>query len=462
MYKFKRKDLRAYQNGAADFIREMKRCALFIEPGLGKTASTLTAFLDLIDDFTVMRVLVVAPPKVARKTWSDEIRDWAHLNSLSWVHIGEKNIEKRRQQVKRAACFHFISIDLIHWLVAELGDKMPYDAIVLDESTKVKSRATRRWAALDEIAFKAKYFVALTGTPAPDRMIGLWPQMWFIDRGRRLGHNITAFRDRWFKLKHGGKTYIPKGHAREEIEELISDVVFTLREADYAKLPERMDNYIWLDMDEETRAKYKKFEKSYVLELPDDNGRFKVTDGAALRSKLRQLANGIVYQTDSSCEEGEKKEHIYHSIKLDALEDLYEELNGSPLLVAYHFKSDLQRIMKRFPEAVAFTEKRDIQDRWNRGEIPMLLAHPQSIAHGLNLQHGGHTMAWYALTDSLENYLQFKKRLHRSGQKHPVMVHHLLVRGTVDEDILKALQDSNEIQESLMNALKRRIKQYKD
>lgn len=463
MFKWKRKDLRSYQIGASDFIKEMKRCALFIEPGLGKTAATLTAFLDLIDDFKVHRVLVIAPPKVARQTWSDEIKDWHHLNELSWVHIaGTPN--KRRELINRKCCFHFISIELVHWLVDELkqnhGFKVPYDAIVIDESTKIKARNTRRWAYIDEIAFKVKYFVELTGTPAPDKLIGLWPQIYFIDQGQRLGKNITAYRDRWFKVKNSGKGYVPKGHAREEIENRISDIVFTLREADYAKLPERMYNYIYLDMDEPTKQKYKKFEKSYVLELPDNIGEMKTTDGAALRTKLRQLANGIVYQDKRGLDE--KIQHAYHSLKLDALEDLYEELNGSPLLVAYHFKSDLQRIKQKFPEAVVFSDRRDIQDRWNEGRIPMLLAHPQSVAHGLNLQFGGHTICWYSLTDSLENYIQFNKRLHRSGQKHPVMIHHLLTRGSIDEAILKALQENNDVQEMFMNSLKKLIKQYKD
>src|SRR5690606_34238378 len=269
-----------------------------------------------------------------------------------------------------------------------------------------------------------------------------------------LGQNITAFRDRWCKENHNGHGYHVQKDFVSVIEGLIADRVFTLREEDYAELPPRMYNTIHLEFDPVTLKKYQKFERTYVLELGDDT-ELKVNNGAAITTKLQQLANGVVYRTD---ELGDKEEHFFHDIKLDALSELVAELNGQPVLVAYQFKSDIRRILGRFKGAELLGKDPKTIDRWNAGEIPMLLVHPKSAAHGLNLQHGGCNAVWYGLPWSLEDYIQLNKRLHRSGQKHPVMIHHLVIAGTIDEDALATLAGKNDVQESLLNALKKRIR----
>lgn len=477
-----RGELRAYQGGAIDFIKEKKRCALFVDPGLGKTVITATAFCDLIDDLVIGGMtLIVGPPRVARKTWPDEFKEWSHLRGHSFVHI-EGSIAKRRKLLARRACFHIMSIDLLPWLLMELGGhcpdtrkikkllvegkddeakklhkwlpptRMPYSAIVFDESSKVKNKKTNRWRALSLMAFRVEYFVALTGTPAANGLHDLWAQIYLIDRGERLGSTLTAFRERWFKENWNGNGYRVKGdYVQNAIEERIADVVFTLREEDYANLPPRMYNSIILEFDHVTAQKYREFEKTYILQAVEKQ--IVVRDGAAITNKLMQLANGVVYDEN-------KVEHPFHQVKLEALEDLFDELNGQRLFVAYQFKSDVRRILAKFKNARVLDEKQETQDAWNRGEIEILLVHPKSAAHGLNLQHGGNNVVWYGPTFSAEDYIQLNKRLHRSGQKKPVMVHHFVVKGTIDEDALASTNGKISTQESLLNALKKRIKNY--
>lgn len=473
-----RKEMRPYQNAGVDFIKRVKRCALFVDPGLGKTAITLTAITEMIESFDCGMTLVVAPPHVAKKTWPDELKAWAHTKGLSYVVI-KGSVKQREKLLKRRACFHMISVESLPWLLEALGGQrpvkertdhdgnvvlegrdgwksprsIPYNAIIIDESSKVKQYNTNRWKALVKLAFMAEYFVELTGTPSPNSIEDLWSQIYLLDRGQRLGHNITAFRNRWFDASFDGHGYRPKGgYVMKAIEDRIADIVFTLREEDYADLPERMYRNVTLEMDDKVEAVYKKFEKTYVLEV-SEHKKIKALDGASITTKLLQLANGVVYDED-------RGEHAFHDLKLQALADLVEETKGSPLLVAYSFKSDAARVLKKFPEAKLFDGKNETQDAWNRGEIGMLLAHPQSVAHGLNLQTGGNNAVWYGLTWSLELYIQFNKRLHRSGQTKPVMIHHLIVAGTMDEDVLAALNDKNDMQDSLKIALSKRIEKY--
>jgi SNF2 family DNA or RNA helicase len=474
-----RDNLRGYQKAAIEFIKRVKRGAFFFEPGLGKTGTTLTAIADMIENLDCGMTLVVAPPHVSKKTWPDELKQWAHTRDLSYVVI-KGSVKQREKLLKRKACFHMISVELLPWLVEALGgqrpvrDKLaedgtvlikgkdgwrppkriPYDAIILDESTKLKQYNTNRWKAMKQIAFQAEYFVALTGTPSPNGMEDLWAQIYLLDRGERLGHNITAFRERWFNQSFDGHGYQIKGdYVIKTIEDRIADIVFTLREKDYADLPPKMFNTVTLEMDDKVKETYKQFERTYILQVSDIKN-IRALDGASISTKLQQLANGVVYDE-------EKVGHAFHDLKLQALGSIVDELGGAPVLVAYAFKTDAERILKKFPQAKLFDGKDSTQDAWNRGEIPMLLAHPQSVAHGLNLQKGGCNAVWYGLTWSLELYLQFNKRLHRSGQTKPVMIHHLLVEGTIDEDVLSALQDKDKAQESLLEALKKRIEMYK-
>lgn len=481
---WQRKDLRKYQEGMVEFIKRVKRCGLFVDPGLGKTGTTLTAISEEIEDLNICGItLIVAPPRVARQTWPREFAEWAHLNDRSFVYVGG-SVARRRKQLARRADFHIMSMDCMLWLLKELGgdypryekneegdmvkvkgskwkspDSTPYSAIVVDESSKMKNSSTNRWRAMRMLAFKVEYFLILTGTPAANSLHDLWAQVYLLDGGQRLGHNITAFRDRWFREAYNGHGYEPHEHASRVIEGLISDIVFTLRETDYADLPPRMYNTIRVDLDEATQKKYNKFERTLILETElEDEKNIVANQGAALTQKLQQLANGVVYRTDS---DEVKSEHVFHDAKLDAMESLVEELGGQTLLVAYQFKSDLKRIMKRFPQARAFDKSEETQNRWNRGEIEILCVHPRSAAHGLNLQHGGNNVLWFTPTWSLEDYIQLNKRLHRSGQKKPVMVHHLIAAGTIDEDVMVSIGKKDATQETLLNLLKARIRSYK-
>lgn len=529
-----KEELRPYQRAGIRFIKEKKRCALFVDPGLGKTTTTLTSLCDMIDELECGRVLITAPPQVAKKTWHKEMAAWAHLKDKSYVII-KGTPKQRRELLRRPACFHIISMELLPWLLKELGGDVPrytkviggpvvekggrylvdgkpladgdvvktpeghlyrldggelskaraatamkyepgdtikvkdsswrspqhcpYDAIVVDESSKVKSSATNRWHALKQLAFMVEYFIELTGTPSANSLEDLWAQIYLLDGGQRLGGTITAFRERWFSPNYDGHGYKVKKWAVPIIEQRIADIVFTLRENDYANLPPRMYNYIKLALDEKTLKEYKKFERTYVLQLAEDK-KLVARDGAAVTTKLLQLANGVVYNSEGPEDDKVKVEYAFHRAKLDALRDLAEELHGQPLLVAYAFRSDVARIKKELPFARLFDDKEETQDSWNRGEIPLLLVHPQSAAHGLNLQFGGNNVVWYGPTYSLENYIQLNKRLHRSGQTKPVMIHHLLSEGTIDEDVMKALNGKNDMQEALLNALKKRVEMY--
>lgn len=480
-------DKRPFQPPAIQFIKDTKRCALFIDPGLGKTVISATSITELIDDLECGMTLVVAPPTVASKTWPDEFKDWQHLNDVSYVKI-EGSPAQRRKMLKRRASFHLISMENLPWLIRELGGKaperrrigedgeivesegvkwlspkkVPYNAIILDESSGLKNQDSLRWKALNLIAGKVEYFIQLTGTPASNGLQDIWAPFYLLDRGARLGHTQKDFRSRWCDKTQSG--YKVKAWAEAKIEQAIADITFTLREEDYAKLPPRMYNTIKIELTDDLKKKYKKLEREYVIQFTQDE-KLKVTSGAALTTKLLQLANGVVYGNVNDDEE-EKPRYELHRLKLDALRRLVDEVPGQTVFVAYQFQSDADRILKEFKGAEIFrgskTHKNELIDRWNRGEIPMLLVHPKSAAHGLNLQFGGNVVVWYGPTWSLESYIQLNKRLHRSGQKKAVMIHHLIVTGTIDVDVMKSLRDKNRVQETLLNALKQRIRMYVD
>lgn len=479
-----REELRPYQRAAIRFIKETKRCALFVDPGLGKTASSLTAMCDLIDGLECGRVLIVAPPRVANSVWHAELANWMHTKNKSYVVV-KGTPAQRRKLLDRPACFHIVSMESLPWLLQELGGKIPtpevrdewdevvkkrdpswrspaefpYDAIIIDESSKVKSQATNRWRALKQIVFMADYVVELTGTPAANSYEDLWAQIYLLDGGQRLGGTITSFRERWFNQSFDGHGYRVKDWAVKVIEKRIADIVFTLRETDYSDLPPRMYNYINLQLSDETKKDYKKFERTYVLKLAEDK-KLIARDGAAITTKLLQLAAGVVYNEEGVGEESNRVEYDIHRVKLDALHDLADEYQGQPLLVVYEFKSDVRRILAEFKTARLFDGSTAMEDTWNRGEIPLMLVHRKSAAHGLNLQFGGNNVVWYVPCYSLEDYIQLNKRLHRSGQTKPVMIHHLIAEGTIDEDVIAALSGKNDMQEALLNALKKRVELY--
>jgi SNF2 family DNA or RNA helicase len=446
-----RSKLRQFQLAAALFIREIKRVALFIDMGLGKTAAVLTAICDLVFEMEVGRILIVGPPRVVKHTWPEEIQTWAHTRGLTFTQI-DGPPKRRLKRLTEATDIHFISCDLLPWLSDLIADIHEYDMIVVDESSKFKSPDTNRTKALHRMAPRAEYVVELTGTPAPNGLHDLWAQIYALDRGYRLGHTITAFRDRWFEQNWDGNAYREKDHAEEAIRSRIEDICFTLRDSDYAELPPRIDNMIWLELEDEVRTSYDKFKKTYILEIEED--RIKAVTAAALTNKLLQLSNGVVYDKD-------RKEHFFHKLKIEALQDIVEEAAGQPVLVAYNFLTDVKAIKAAFPKAVLLDNNPQTIKDWNEGRIQMLIAHPKSAGHGLNLQHGGSIAVWYGLTYSLEDYMQFNKRLHRPGQTRPVIIHHLLCKNTIDEHVLAALQGKDKIQNALLDALRRIIEDVK-
>lgn len=449
MARFLRKQLRKFQLAAGDFIREMKRCALFIDMGLGKTVSVLTVLRDLNDDMELGRVLIVGPPRVVKNTWPEEIRTWEHTRDFTFTVI-DGTPKARMKKLTQATEVHLISHDLIPWLDELVGDIHEYDAIIIDESSRFKNQATKRWTAMRRLVQRARYVVLLTGTPAPNGLHDLWSQIYLLDQGSRLGKTITAFRERWFEENWGNQGYRAKDFAQNAIQARIEDICFTLRDKDYADLPPRIDNFINIDLDAEVMRQYDEFKRKYILEL-EEGDKIKAVSAAALTNKLLQLSNGVVYDAN-------RAEHFFHKAKIEALQEVVEEAAGQPVFVAYNFKTDIKAIKEAFPHAVVMGNNPQTIKDWNEGKIQMLVAHPKSAGHGLNLQHGGSIAVWYGLTWSLEDYQQFNKRLHRPGQTRTTVIHHLICRGTIEEAVLKSLQGKDDTQNSLLDALRRIIR----
>lgn len=444
-----RKLLRAFQRAAGDFIREIRRCALFIDMGLGKTVSVLTVLRDLCDDMEIGRVLIVGPPRVIKNTWPDEIKLWEHTRNFTFTVI-DGTPKRRMERLTQATEIHLISHDLIPWLDDLVGDIHDYDVVVIDESSRFKNQGTKRWTAMRRLVQRARYVILLTGTPAPNGLHDLWSQIYLLDKGERLGHTITAFRERWFEQNWGSQGYRAMEHADEKIRSRIEDICFTLRDSDYSDLPPRIDNFIKIKLDADLMRQYKKFQKDYILEL-EDGDKIKAVSAAALTNKLLQLSNGVVYDKD-------RNEKFFHKLKIEALQEVIEEANGQPVFIAYNFKTDVKAIKEAFPHAVVLGNNPQTIKDWNEGRIPILVAHPKSAGHGLNLQHGGSIAVWYGLTWSLEDYQQFNKRLHRPGQTRTTVIHHLICEGTIDEDVLESLQGKDDVQNNLLNSLRRIIK----
>lgn len=447
-----RSDLRKYQRAGVRFIKEKRKCALFVDMGLGKSVMSLTAIADLAADLDVGRVLVVGPQRVVKKTWPDEIKGWSHTRHLTHtVIVGTP--KKRRELLKRPTDIHLVTCDSAHWLLEEFeGKDFPYDAIFIDESSKFKHRGSRRSKAMRILSKDVRYIVLLTGTPSANGLQDLWAQIYLLDRGARLGHTQKAFYERWFHPSFDGSARKPRKHAQDAIQRRIEDICFTLKSEDYLELPARIDNKIEVDLPPKVMAQYKKFEREFVLEL-EEGIELEALSAAGLYQKLLQLANGVVY-------DAERNETRFHTEKIEALREIVDEAQGENVFVAYNFKSDIRAIKAAFPEARVLGKDVSIIDEWNRGEIPLLLAHPQSAGHGLNLQFGGGIIAWYGLTWNLENYLQFNKRIHRHGQtRKNVIIHHLIARGTIDETVMRALQNKDRDQNALLDALKEKVRE---
>lgn len=451
------RDLHGYQRAAVDHIIDHPFCGLFLDMGLGKTVSTLTAIKRLYGLFEIGRVLVIAPKRVAEDTWTTECAKWEHLRGLSVSKVlGTER--QRREALSVPADIYVINRENVAWLVSHLGGAWPFDMVVIDELSSFKSSKSERFRALRRVRPLMHRVVGLTGTPSPNGLIDLWPQLYLIDMGERLGRTVTGFRTRYFTPgRTNGQVvfdYKARNGSEEEIHRLIGDICISMKAEDYLSLPDLVDIPVEVSMPEDCRVRYEAFERDRVLELAKDGTDISAVNAAALTGKLLQYANGAVYDDG-------KDVHELHGAKLDALEEIVEQAAGEPVLVFFQFRHDAQRITKRL-KAYCPKEMSGSGDiaAWNAGRIKVLLAHPASAGHGLNLQHGGHIVVWFGLPWSLELYLQANARLHRQGQDKPVRMYRIMTRGTMDADVAKALEGKKAGQDALMEAVKARIKKY--
>ncbi len=445
-----------YQSYATDFILTHPVAAVLLEMGLGKSVITLTAIYELcLDRFETGRVLVIAPLRVARNTWPDEIRKWDHLKGLTYsVAVG--TAAERRTALRRPATVHIINRENVQWLIEESGLPFNYDMVVIDELSSFKSYQAKRFRSLMKVRPLVKRIVGLTGTPTSNGLIDLWAEFRVLDMGKRLGRFITHYRDEFFLPdKRNAQqifSYKPKLGAEQEIYRRIGDIAISMKSTDYLKMPECIMNEVYVSMSDSEARLYKAMKDDLVVTLKGEE--IDTANAAALSGKLCQMANGALY--------GEDRHTLpIHEQKLDALEDLIEGANGKPVLVAYWFKHDLARIEERLHKRHIPFSRLDTQDsivRWNRGELPVALIHPASAGHGLNLQAGGSTLIWFGLTWSLELYQQTNARLWRQGQRaETVVIHHIITKGTIDEQIMSTLRRKDKTQIALIDAVKAQL-----
>lgn len=435
-----------YQQQATQFIEQHDESALFLEMGLGKTVITLTAIRNLFDDFAVDRVLIVAPLRVARDTWPTELRKWDHLSGLTYsVVVGTRS--EREAALAADADIYIINRENLPWLVQNVRG-WPFDMVVLDELSSFKNHKAKRFRALKARRKNIRRIVGLTGTPAPNGLLDLWAQYRLLDRGERLGRFITHYRDQYFipdqRNQHQIFSWKPREGAEDEIYGLIGDITMSLKTVDHLQLPPVTSTRVPVSMSDRERAVYERLKRDMIVSL--DGEVIDASNAATLSGKLLQLASGAIYTPDHDVVS-------VHDRKLDALEDLIEQANGQPVLVAYWYKHDAERIRERIPSAVDLKTSGDMR-AWNDGRIPVALIHPASAGHGLNLQSGGHLLVWFSLTWSLELYEQTNARLHRQGQQMPVSIMHIVTAGTVDEAVLRALESKHVTQDGLIEAVK--------
>ena len=441
----------SYQQRATDLVVSKKSVGLFLDMGLGKTVITLTAVNELIyDRFEVSRVLVIAPKRVAEDTWTREHKKWDHLKELRISKV-LGTVQQRKKALEQDADVYVIGRDNVVWLVDHYSKKKhwPFDMIVIDELSSFKNPQAKRFRALRKILGVTQRVVGLTGTPSPNGLMDLWAQVYLLDRGERLGRTIGAYREKYFRAgaRNGYVVYKwePLKGAKEQIEEKISDICVSMSAADYLTLPERIDNVIPVKLTDAEMELYKRMEQDQLLQIEDSD--VVALNAAAVMTKLLQIANGSVYSMDGTVVN-------IHDAKLEALQEIIDTTD-SPVLVFYSFKHDLDKILEAVSGARVLNGPEDIRD-WNDGKVRVLLAHPASVGYGLNLQEGGHTIVWYGLTWSLELYQQANARLYRQGQEKPVIIHHLIAEGTVDEQAMAALQAKDTSQAALLAALKER------
>lgn len=441
----------AYQQYAIRHIETHKEAALFLDMGLGKTVIALSAIWDLaFDFFEVSKVLVVAPLRVARDTWPAEIEKWEHLKYMTYsVVVGTE--EERRQALLKKALVYIINRENVDWLVSKSGVPFRFDMVVIDELSSFKSHTSKRFKSLLKVRPRVKRIVGLTGTPSGNGLMDLWAEFRLLDMGQRLGRYISHYREAFFEPDKRNQmmvfSYKPRPGAAKEIYQLIGDMTISMKSLDFLPMPKLIMNEVHVKLSPAERKVYDELRKKMALSI--EGKEIDAANAAALSGKLLQMANGAVY------DDNHKPIHI-HDRKLDALEDLVEAANGKPILIAYWFKHDLARMKERLSiREIRFSK--DITD-WNEGKIPVAAIHPASAGHGLNLQAGGSVLIWFGLTWSLELYQQTNARLWRQGQKHTVIIEHIVTEGTIDEQVMRALQSKNKTQEALIAAVKANLK----
>lgn len=439
-----------YQKYAIDYLLGKPVAAIFLDMGLGKTVISLSTIFDLtLDSFQIRKVLIIAPLRVARDTWPAEVTKWDHLKGLNYsVAVGTE--AERKMALMQKVQVYLINRENVQWLIEDSGLPFDYDMVVVDELSSFKSHQAKRFKSLMKVRPKVKRIVGLTGTPSANGLMDLWAEFRLLDLGQRLGRFIGYFRETYFTPDKRNQqvifSYKPKPGAEEAIYHQIADITISMKNTDYLHMPELVMNEISVWLSDPEWQHYQTLKAEMVLSLNDKD--IDAANAAALSGKLLQLASGAVY--------GENGVVVHvHDRKLDALEDLVEAANGKPVLIAYWFKHDRDRILDRFP-AEQLDSEESIR-RWNSGEIPLALIHPASAGHGLNLQAGGSTLIWFSLTWSLELYQQTNARLWRQGQKEPVVIHHLVAKDTIDEDVMAALAKKDAGQAALLQAVKARM-----
>lgn len=440
-----------YQVYAIDYIETHPVAAVLLDMGLGKTVISLTAIADLLfDSFEAHRILVIAPLRVARDTWPAEIKKWQHLKHLTYA-VAVGTVKERKAALMAGADITIINRENLGWLIDSSGFDFDYDMVIVDELSSFKNHKSKRFQSLMKVRPKMKRIVGLTGTPSSNGLMDLWAEFKLLDFGERLGRFITQYRNNYFiPDKRNGEiiySYKPMPYAEDAIYRKISDITISMKSTDHLQMPELIASQYEVQLSEDEEQLYEELKSDFILGLPE--GEITAANAASLTGKLSQLANGAIYDDEGNIIE-------FHDRKLDALEDIIESANGKPLLVAYWFKHDLQRIKNRFNVREIKTSK-DIID-WNNGNISVAVIHPASAGHGLNLQSGGSTLIWFGLTWSLELYQQTNARLWRQGQTSgTVVIEHIITKGTIDERILKALSLKEVTQNALIDAVKAQV-----
>lgn len=443
----KKSDMHDYQVDMKNFSIDKPFCLLLMEMGLGKTVTSASSMAELMDCLVVGRCLIVAPKLVAEITWPEEFQNWEHLKKYKVVKI-EGDKKERIAAILRPGDFHIISQDNLWWLVKTIGvRKWPWDAIIYDEYSGVRSQSGNRFKAIRAVRRKIKRLIGLSATPTPNGLHELWAPVFLLDLGERLGDTESAFTRRYFVRNDNGFGVTPRKSAEKNIYKRIKDIARYLKAEDYIKMPGLVINPVWVDLSTADLKRYRKFEKEMIIQL--SNTTVDAANAGVLTGKLLQYSNGAMY-TDEF-----KNYEIIHDKKIEMLKEIVESHRGNNVLIAYHFKSDLERIKKAFPKAKLLKKDPTVKDDWNKGKVKIMIAHPRSAGHGLNLQHGGSIIIWFGPSWSLELFKQLIGRLHRQGQKAAtVLVHIICSRGTVDERVVRVYKKKDATQQDLLDAVK--------